>query len=174
MRVSARRLEKLEAGLTPKQHVLRWLDHAFSFGSEEAYTDWLVSRSMSELPRIKLAETVADAARSTHRGAPREAVEQAVLRAVRDVYFLTQLVVDMNTLVGAKAEVFSSQAAVCARGLQLLVLREMAWGRTGRPAAACSWAVNALGIRREIEAFAAEVYTVQEMVGVIARHYFNN
>jgi len=93
-----------------------------SLGSEEAYFEWLGERSIQALPRIKLAEAVAEAARKRMRGEPKEAVENVVRRAVRDVYFLSRLVIDINTLVSERTTVFDGQAALCARGLQLLVV----------------------------------------------------
>ncbi|HUU92210.1 MAG TPA: hypothetical protein VM238_13510 [Phycisphaerae bacterium] len=45
MRDAGKRLDDVEAALTPKQQVLRWLDHVAGLGSEEAYFKWLAERS---------------------------------------------------------------------------------------------------------------------------------
>jgi hypothetical protein len=51
MKAANRRLDKVEAALLPKQQVLRWLDHAFSFGTDEEYFAWLMKQRLAK--RVK-------------------------------------------------------------------------------------------------------------------------
>ncbi len=174
MRDARKRLDDMEAALTPKQQVLRWLDHVAGLGSEEAYFKWLAERSFEALPRIKLAEAVAEATRKKMRSAPKEAVEVAVRRAVRDVYFLTKLVIDINTLVSEKATVFDVQAALCARGLQLLVVAA-AVPRRGQ--AALPWLDRPLQlreVRNDVVVLLSDIYTLEEAIRFIRRRLFDD
>jgi len=174
MRDAGKRLDDVEAALTPKQQVLRWLDHVAGLGSEEAYFKWLAERSFEALPRIKLAEAVAEATRKRMRGEPKEAVENVVRGAVRDVYFLTKLVLDLNTLVSEKATVFDVQAALCARGLQLLVVAT-AVPRRGQ--GALPWLdrpFQVREVRNDVVALLLDIYTLEEAIRLIRRRLFDD
>ena len=174
MRDAGKRLDDVEAALTPKQQVLRWLDHVAGMGSEEAYFKWLAERSYEALPRIKLAEAVAEATRKKMRSAPKEAVEVAVRRAVRDVYFLTKLVIDINTLVTEKAGAFDLQAALCARGLQLLMVAAVAPRRGQGALPWLDWPVQLRGVRDDLVALLSDIYTLEEAVQLIRHRLFDD
>jgi len=126
------------------------------------------------LPRIKLAEAVAEATRKKMRSAPKEAVEVAVRRAVRDVYFLTKLVIDINTLVSEKATVFDVQAALCARGLQLLVV---AAAVTRRGQGALPWLdrpAQLREVRNDVVALLSDIYMLEGAIRLIRRRLFDD
>jgi hypothetical protein len=174
MRDAGKRIDDVEAALTPKQQVLRWLDHVAGLGSEEAYFKWLAERSFEALPRIKLAEAVAEATRKRMRGEPKEAIENVVRRAVRDVDFLTKLVLDINVLVTEKTGAFDLQAALCARGLQLLVVAA-AVPRRGQ--GALPWLDRPVQLQEvldDVVALLSDIYTLEEAVRLIQRRLFDD
>ena len=145
-----------------------------SLGSEEAYFEWLGERSIQALPRIKLAEAVAEAARKRMRGEPKEAVENVVRRAVRDVYFLSRLVIDINTLVSERTTVFDGQAALCARGLQLLVVAAAVprRGQTALPWLDLPFQLQE--VRDDAIALLSDIYTLEGAIGLIRRRLFDD
>ena len=56
--VGRRRLDKIEASLTPRQAVLLWLDEASRFGSMRAYVSSLQGQPTSAFPLFRLPEQV--------------------------------------------------------------------------------------------------------------------
>ena len=158
----------------PKQQVLRWLDEVSGFGSEEAYAEWLSGQPIQQLPRIRIADDVAGAVRKAMLGRPRESVERVIQDAVRDVYFLTKLVLDINTLVTEKAGALDLQAALCARGLQLLVVAA-AVPRRGQ--AALPWLDRPLQlqeVRNDVVALLSHIYMLEEAIRLIRRRLFDD
>ncbi|KPK45635.1 MAG: hypothetical protein AMK72_10780, partial [Planctomycetes bacterium SM23_25] len=108
------------------------------------------------------------------RGELQEAIENVVRRAVRDVYFLSRLVVDVNMLVTEKAGAFDLQAALCARGLQLLVVAA-AVPRRGQTA--LPWLDLPLRLREvrdDAVALLSDIYTLEEAIGLIRRRLFDD
>ena len=80
-----RRLAKLETALSPTELVLRWLDEAHAFDDLEAYTRWLLDQPPEVFPADRLAHEAADGMRASLRGRPKEEVDNAVRKALREV-----------------------------------------------------------------------------------------
>lgn len=91
-----RRLTKLEGALSPKAATLLWLTEAHQFGSLPAYVDWLIDQPISAAPLVRVPEQAETAVRQAMRGEPCEAVRQAARQAIRDAFFLVDLVITLN------------------------------------------------------------------------------
>ncbi|MGB2754662.1 MAG: hypothetical protein WBD75_01935 [Phycisphaerae bacterium] len=173
MKAAEKRLEKVEASLTPKQQILRWLDQVHGFQSEDKYCEWLKGQPASELPRVRMVEAAGDAARRAMRGEPAEVIERATRNAERDVIFLTELVLQLNTLVDQKGEVFSLRAALLARALQLAILSEVAGADSAVAAVMPNPSLRLSEIREETERLLGEICVLQGTVEIIRRRYFD-
>ncbi|HUU11391.1 MAG TPA: hypothetical protein VM431_12770 [Phycisphaerae bacterium] len=171
MRTAHRRLAKVEADLTPKQRVLQWLDEALEAGSTEAYCRQMFDEPVSEWPGTRLTEAVAEATRKRLRGYPREAVESRARDAARDILFLLSLVGETNRSVTRKVKEFTWAAALCARGIEVAVLRPEAGGN--REATLSRRGLTLSDVRSEIVAFAAQVSLVRHAVNIVSRRYFD-
>jgi len=108
------------------------------------------------------------------RGELQEAIENVVRRAVRDVYFLSRLVVDVNMLVTEKAGAFDLQAALCARGLQLLVVAAAVprRGQTALPWLDLPFQLQE--VRDDAIALLSDIYTLEGAIGLIRRRLFDD
>jgi hypothetical protein len=93
-----RRLEKVEAALTPTQRVLAWLDEAHTWGTLSAYVDSLLDKPPDDFPINRLAADAAAATRGALRGKPPDTVGMAVRKAVRATVFRFQLVLRINVV----------------------------------------------------------------------------
>jgi hypothetical protein len=93
-----RRLAKLEGALSPKAATLLWLAEAHQFGSLPAYVEWLIDQPISVAPLERVPAQARAAALEAMRGQPREAVQEAAHRAVRDAIFLVELVLKLNVV----------------------------------------------------------------------------
>ena len=171
MKASTRRLNQVEEVLTPKQRVLQWLGHAQEFESAEGYCLKMFQWPVSKWPGEKLTKAAAAAARERLKGYPREIIETAARDAVRDVLFLLGLVGDVNVWVAGKFRDFETQAALCARGLQLAMVPRDPGPRAGSGPAPCgpSWQ----DVRREIVAFATQVSATRQAVDLMSRNFFD-
>jgi hypothetical protein len=92
-----RRVERLEASLTPVQRVVAWIDEAHASGCLSAYVDSLLDQPPDAYPINRLAREAADAVRSGSRRRTEE-VETAVRTAVRATVFRFELVMRINTV----------------------------------------------------------------------------
>ena len=93
-----RRLDALEAALSPTERIVRWLNEAHAFGGLEAYVRSLVADPAAIPPVDHLARAAADGARKRLRGQPREEVAKAVDTAIRETVFRFQLALRINTV----------------------------------------------------------------------------
>jgi hypothetical protein len=93
-----RRLEKVEAALTPTQRVLAWLDEAHTWGTLSAYVDSLLDKSPDDFPINRLAADTAAATRGAPRGKPADTVSIAVRNAVRATVFRFHLALKINVV----------------------------------------------------------------------------
>ena len=100
--IAERRLAKVEASLSPRAAVLRWLAEAQQFPSLVDFTRSIIDLPVSAAPLTQIGESVEAAVRSAMKGEPRQVVESAVRRAVGDAVFLLALVLKLN---GAALEV---------------------------------------------------------------------
>ena len=171
MKTNAKRLKHVEAALTPKQQVLRWLDEARRVGSVGAYCRRMFRGPLSEWPGDKLADAAAEAVRNRLKGERPEVVWNAARDAVRDVAFLLSLVGEMNRTVARKATEFGWAAAHCARGLQLAMLRTEA--ETAKSTGLGRQGPVLSDIRGEILALMADVSMLRQAVDLIQQQYLD-
>jgi hypothetical protein len=87
-----RRLDAVEAALTPTQLVLRWLAEAHAFGDIDAYVAAMLQESHPLPPLDRLAREAAAGARSAMKGKRPEIVDAAVRDALRETVFRYELV----------------------------------------------------------------------------------
>lgn len=99
-----RRLDKVEAALTPQQAVLHWMEEAHEHGSLLAYSLWLVDQADSAYPLVKMPRQVADAVRKQMKGHEREEIDRIIRLRQRDVLFLFHLHFLTNTHVYQRLE----------------------------------------------------------------------
>jgi hypothetical protein len=93
-----RRLDKVEAALTPTQRVLAWLDEAHAWGTLSAYVDSLLDKSPDDFPINRLAADTVTATRAALRGKPPETAAAAVRKAVLATVFRFHLVLRINVV----------------------------------------------------------------------------
>jgi hypothetical protein len=117
-----RRLDKVEAALTPTQRVLAWLDEAHTYGTLSVYVDLLLDKSPDDFPVNRLAHDAATATRAALRGKPTDTVNTSVRKALRATIFRFQLVLRINVVAHEMIDretlmyaVFAGQLALLAR-----------------------------------------------------------
>jgi hypothetical protein len=93
-----RRLDKVEAGLSPTELVVQWLAEAHAFDDFTAYTRSLVGADWPVFPLDRLAQAAKANATQQARGLPREEADAAINRAIVATVFRFQLVLRINTL----------------------------------------------------------------------------
>jgi hypothetical protein len=108
-----RRLTKLEGALSPKAATLLWLAEAHQFGSLPAYVAWLIDQPISAAPLERVPAQARAGALAAMRGQPHEAVREAAHQAIRDVIFLVELVLRLNSVAGETIRIEGLRYAVC-------------------------------------------------------------
>ena len=88
MSVRRGRLRRIETALTPTQAAVLWLQEAHRFESMQAYVEWLAGQPFTAYPLHRLRDLVVPAVEQAMKGADREACDQAIRAAVREVAFL--------------------------------------------------------------------------------------
>ena len=88
MSVRRGRLQRIEVSLTPTQAAVLWLQEAHRFESMQAYVEWLAGHPETAYPLHRLHDLVVPAVEQAMKGADREACDQAIRAAVREVAFL--------------------------------------------------------------------------------------
>ena len=78
------RVERLEAGLAPRERVLRWLEEVHRYPSLTAYVEALLDQPVSQWPHNRLSAQAADRVRRTTRGLPSADVQRAAKIVVLD------------------------------------------------------------------------------------------
>ena len=91
-----RRLDKIERSLTPKQAVILWLQEIHRYRNGWEYARFLASQPESAAPIYKITKQIDQSVRQSMKGQSQQAVENAVRRGVRDVYFLINLQNQVN------------------------------------------------------------------------------
>jgi len=93
-----RRLDKVEARLSPTELVLRWLAEAHAYDDFTTYTRSLVQAEPPVFPLDRLAHEAETSARQQARGLPREEAQAAIRKAIVETVFRFQLVLRINIL----------------------------------------------------------------------------
>ena len=98
MTTADRRLDRVEASLSPTALVLRWLAEAHTYDDFTTYTRSLVEAEPPIFPLDRLAHEAEASARQQSRGLPREEAHEAVRKAIVETVFRVQLVLRIITL----------------------------------------------------------------------------
>jgi hypothetical protein len=114
------RLDKVTKFLTPKQAVILWLQEIQEYRSVYEYIQFLRSQPESAAPITRLTEQIDKAVRESMRGSPKEVVEPAVRRAVRDVVFLVKLHLQVNFSVMTELKAWRMTQGALAASLDSL------------------------------------------------------
>lgn len=93
---SAQRLAKVEAALTPKQLVLRWLEEAHRYGDMPSFMRSLIDKPPLDYPLDRLVREAREGGRVRSRGAPRAEAERLARRSMVEAAFLFLLVLEIN------------------------------------------------------------------------------
>jgi hypothetical protein len=93
-----RRLAKVETALSSTELVVAWLTEAHRFDGLDAYTRWLIEQPADLFPANHLLHQAADDTRASLRGRPREEVETAVRKALRETLLRFELVLRINVV----------------------------------------------------------------------------
>src|ERR1035437_10565643 len=91
-----RRVEAVEAALSPARLVLRWLAEAHAFGSLEAYVTSLLDLPGNQQPIDRLCRDAHAGVRASLRGKRPEVIDAAVRTALRETVFRYELVLRIN------------------------------------------------------------------------------
>jgi len=91
-----RRLDKVEANLSPQQVVLLWMNEVHEFGNIVAYLCDLKHAPTEHYPLYRLPEQMKQAVRTAMKGQKPESTAHAERQAVREVVFLYGLVQQCN------------------------------------------------------------------------------
>jgi hypothetical protein len=91
-----RRLAKLEGALRPREAVLAWLAEAHRYATINEYGRWIAEVPIEAAPLSVIARQVEAAVRQDMKGQSRDAVEDAVHRAIREALFLFVLAFQIN------------------------------------------------------------------------------
>ena len=151
-----RRVEKLEAGLTPKQAFLLWLQEAHAFNRIEEYVRHLRTQPDSAAPIPKLTTQVEEAAKQNlkvqprkqintgkyliHKhnqilkGLPQQEIDRAVHQARKDVLFLFFLHQQVNSKLMSENRYYWTRWLLLSKELKSLLReqsldRQMRWNR---------------------------------------------
>ena len=102
-----KRLDKLERALTPKQAVILWLQSTMQYRNVLEYVQFLRNQPESEAPIYKITKQISQSIREAMKGEPQRAIEQAVYRADRDVYFLINLRNQVNSYLATEERIWN-------------------------------------------------------------------
>ncbi len=91
-----RRLAKLEGALPPREAVLAWLVEAQEYPGLVEHARAIVELPVEAAPLSVISKRVEAATREAMKGQPRDAIEAAVHRGIRDALFLFCLVIQIN------------------------------------------------------------------------------
>lgn|GEM_PF-1059107 len=123
MRENRRRLERITTSLSPTQAVCLWLTEAHQHGSLFAYTQWLLDQPDDTYPLVKMPRQVVEAVRTAMKGKPREDVDREIYCVQRDVLFLFQLAIGLNTRALEIAQTLRLKGLLLAEQFHSLILR---------------------------------------------------
>jgi len=101
------RLDKVEKALTPKQAVILWLQEIQQNRNGWEYVQFLSGLPESAAPIYRITKQISQAIRESMKGQPQSAIEQAMYRAERDVYFLINLHHQVNGYVATEERIWN-------------------------------------------------------------------
>jgi hypothetical protein len=115
--IQDKRLDKVTKSLTPKQAVVLWLQEIQQYRNVEEYVRFLRSQPESEAPITRLTRQIDESIRAEMKGKPKQVVETAVRRTVKDVVFLIKLHLQVNFKVMNESRIWRLQQVALAEAL---------------------------------------------------------
>jgi hypothetical protein len=112
-----KRLDKIEANLTPQAAFLLWLPEAQQYPTMTAHATALKDAPDSSYPLYRLPQQVETAVRAAHKGEKPEVISRAVRQSVRDVAYLYYLHSEVNTRLMGEWRGMCLQVALAASHL---------------------------------------------------------
>jgi hypothetical protein len=178
-----RRLDKVAGSLTAKQAVILWLEEIRQYQSVYEYVQFLRGLPENAAPIPRLTGQIGHAVREAMKGRPKEFVEDAVRRAVKDVVFLVKLCNRINFKGYAEQRAWSVMVALLAE-MQNRVLTEYLLeyflNRNKRLARSYPRRTQRERIKElfqnwknNAETFLNDLYGFQSAVTYIRTHYFD-
>ena len=152
-----KRLRRVESSLAPTQAVVLWMEEVDRFPSVVEYACSLQGEPESAYPLYRLPQQVDDAVRGAMRGQPREQIDAAAHRAVRDVVFLFFLHQEANQRMENDRRANVLMVALLASQLSLCRERE----RSGRDRLV-EWRTMARDVVRRLNAWRHALSTLTE------------
>jgi hypothetical protein len=127
-------VEKVAVRLTPQQAVRLWLAEAHQYPSLVAYSESLTEAPESTYPQNALPRRVSEAVRQSLRGMTPSRIDELVLHAAQDTYFLYYLVHGLTCTVLERQEQLALKTLLASHLLQDLLRpldqdRDVAWMR---------------------------------------------
>lgn len=154
--INQKRLTRIEASLTPKQAVLRWLRQEHQGRTSMEYARYMMLRPSSARPRTRVEGQVIDAIRAAMKGQEASRIHQAARQGQIHVDFLILLVSRTNSVILDDSR---------CRWLQIALLHEQlrTAALSGHDAKALSkWAVRLRGIVTEVCALQTASRLIQD------------
>ena len=168
-----RRLAKLEGALCPKAAVLLWLTEAHAFPTLPAYVGSLLDHPRSKWPLKQIAQRVEAAVRAGLRGGSAEPVETAVRTAVRDAFFLFELVEHVNLETLDTVNLQGLRLGLLTYQMRCLELEGEIPEYRDHPYAGLSLAERWQEWREELSGFLLGLYETAEARLVLERRYLD-
>ena len=117
----ARRLASVEAGLSPTELVVRWLDEAHVYGDLETHARAMLEAESTETPLDRLAREADAGARASAKGRRSEEIRAAAQKAVRETVFRFDLVLRITNVSHERMDREALVDAVFAGQLAMLM-----------------------------------------------------
>ena len=118
------RLDKVEKMLTPKQAVVLWLQEIQQYRNAWEYVQFLRGQPESAAPIYRITKQIGETIRESMKGRPRDIVDNAVNRGVRDVCFLIKLQNQVNGYQSTEERVWSLTFAFLEADLRAVILEK--------------------------------------------------
>jgi hypothetical protein len=172
-RASGARVARLEDSLSPRSAVLLWLAEAMAYPSLPAYARSLTERPPGEWPLEAIGARVEAAVRGSMRGRTREAVRTAGWQAIREAFFLFELVEHINlAAVEALDQAWPSLGLLASQMRCLALESEIPEYRT-HPLGGRALAVRATEWREALSCFLTNLYEAEEARLALERRYLD-
>jgi hypothetical protein len=168
------RLAKVEAALTPKVAVLRWLDEIHAYSSLLDYVAALIAEHPGAAPLDRLAEQVEAGVRASMKGMRGEDVYAASRRAVREVTFLYSLIIQIHLAAAEAIRLEGLRQAALFFWRRLLEVETVAGsGAPEPPAGLTSLAERQESWRAAAGSLVTTIHSSEEARTLIEKSYFD-
>jgi hypothetical protein len=162
---AARRLDKVEASLSPTALVLRWLSEAHAYDDFTAYVRALLDTDPSALPMDRLAHEAESNAREQTRRMARDEAHAAIRSAIVAATFRYLLVLQINVL----AKDFLDREVLVQAALSAYLAMAISADKDDAPAPA----ISLIQIRNALFARVSELHALEAARAVAEARYLD-